>query len=234
MRNQLSVSFFKIRHSWFIYFAVVGMASLAVYYGYCKLAGLGFGLYEAFTDTICDTSLMFLLALVSAWFIGNDFSNRTIHHEITLGYSRLSILVVRELAAYLFAVVLHFTYIIFTMLGLGIKTGVFTCVFEKQDLFWCLAVSIQLIAMQSMIVLITILCAKATSAIAASVLFMIITCNLLRNFVVDEGAIFTKSVFCLAYNNTSENLSQISLVAVLTWLIVLVLTYVVFRKKDIE
>ena len=233
MRNQLSVSFFKIRHSWFIYFAVVGMASLAVYYGYCKLAGLGFGLYEAFTDTICDTSLMFLLALVSAWFIGNDFSNRTIHHEITLGYSRLSILVVRELAAYLFAVVLHFTYII-TMLGLGIKTGVFTCVFEKQDLFWCLAVSIQLIAMQSMIVFITILCAKATSAIAASVLFMIITCNLLRNFVVDEGAIFTKSVFCLAYNNTSENLSQISLVAVLTWLIVLVLTYVVFRKKDIE
>ena len=232
MRNQLSVSFFKICHSWFIYFAVVGMACLGFSHGYCKLAGIGFGLYEAFAGAICDTSMMFILTLVSAWFIGNDFSNRTIHHEITLGYSRLSILVVRELAAYLFAVVLHFTYIIFTMLGVGIKTGVFTCAFEKQDLLWCLAVIIQLIAMQSIIVLITILCAKATSAIVASVCFTFITCNVLRNFVT--GEIFTKSVFCLARNNTSENLSQISLVAVLTWLIVLVLTYIVFRKKDIE
>ena len=231
MCNQLKIEFFKLYHFGLFYIAVICMAGLGFVYGN-KLASLGFGIYDAFTEANCDTSFMFILALVSSWFIGSDFSNRTIHHEITLGYSRWSVLVVRELPVYLTAIALHFTYIIFTMLGVGIKTG-FSCgMFGTQDLFWCITILLQLISLQSIIAFISFICAKASAAIAASTCFIFITCNVLRNFL--EGRIFTRSVFCLSQDNTFDNLIYTSAVAVLTLVVTIFLTYLVLRKKEIN
>lgn len=81
MCNQLRVEFFKLRHFWLFYLAVIGMSAAGFSYGYIKLTSVGYGVYDAFTETNCDTSFVFIHALVSAWFIGSDFSNRTIHHE---------------------------------------------------------------------------------------------------------------------------------------------------------
>ena len=137
MCNQLKVVFFKFRNFWIFYVGIVGLAGVGAAHGYIKLAGQGAknGIYEAFAGTICDTSFLFLLSLIAAWFIGNDFSNRTIHNEITTGCSRLSVLFVRELPVFLFAVILHTIYI-FRLLLVWESKQVFICIIYKRDVLW--------------------------------------------------------------------------------------------------
>lgn len=232
MCNQLKVEFFKFRHFWLFYVAVIFMAGLGFSYGYIKLASIGCDIYDAFRETGCDTSFMCLVALVSAWFIGSDFSNRTIHHEITLGYNRWSVLLVRELPVLLSGMLLHFIYVSSSMLGVGSKTGFSVSMFSIQDFFWCITILLQLMALQSIILFISFLCANAPAAIAISVSFMVIACNVLRNFLF--GTVFTKTVFYFAPDNTKETLLPTSVVAVMTLVIIMVLTYIVFRKKEIK
>lgn len=87
MCNQCKVTFFKFRHFWPFYIAILCMAGFGFSSGFVKIAGVGGSAYDAFFATNSDTSFMFILALITAWFLGNDFSNCTIHHEITLGSS---------------------------------------------------------------------------------------------------------------------------------------------------
>lgn len=232
MCNQLKVEFFKLRHCAIFFLAAACMAGLGFSYGYIKLTSVGFSVYRAFQETNCDTSFMFLPALVSAWFVGADFSSRTIHHEITLGYSRWSILAVRELPVYLAAAALHYIYVVSTMLGVGSRRGFSGGSFSLQDFFWCGTVLLQLIALQSIIVFISVICAKAPAAIAGSVCFAFITCNILRNFF--DGKIFTSSCFCLARNNDYDTLLPAGVAAVLTCAAMVLLTYGAFRRKEIK
>lgn len=232
MCNQCKIIFFKFRHFFVFYLAVLGIAGLGFWAGFAKMAKLGWNTYDAFKDANCDTSLIFILAVTSAWFIGNDFSNRTIHHEITLGYSRLSVLLVRELPVMISGVILHYVYVFFTVLGVSCKNGFETHMFKTQDILWCLTVMLQIIDLQSIITLITFICGKAPSAIAATVSFIIVSCNVLRNFFY--GTFFETTVFCFAKNNSTKTLIDSSIMAVITLVLTIVLTYLVFRKKEIK
>lgn len=232
MCNQLKVTFFKFRQFWVFYLAFLCIAGLSFWNGFVKAAPLGVSAYEMFCGANCDTSLIFILAVTVSWFLGNDFSNRTIHHEITLGYSRLSVLLVRELPVMISGVILHFAFVVLSVVGVACKNGFDGSLFQVQDIFWCLTVMLQIFALQSIITMITFICGKATSAIAASVCFIIVTCNVLRNFLYDT--FFEKTVFCFAKNNESETLIASSVVAVITLVVVIALTYLVFRKKEIK
>ena len=232
MCNQLKVTFFKFRGFWIFYLAVLCVAGFSFWNGFAKAAPLGCNAYEMFSGASCDTSLIIILAVATSWFLGNDFSNRTIHHEISLGYSRLSVLLVRELPVMIFGVIFHSLFVFFAVLGVVCKNGFTGDLFKVQDIFWSLTVMLQIIALQSIITMITFICGKATSAIAASFCFIFITCNVLRNFLYDT--FFEKTVFCFARNNASETLITSSIVAVITLVVVIVLTYLVFRKKEIK
>ena len=80
--------------------------------------------------------------------------------------------------------------------------------------------------------MITFICAKAPAAVAISVSFTIIACNVLRNFLGET--FFTKTVFYLAKDNTSVTLLSASIVAAITLIVFIALTYLVFRKKEIK
>lgn len=232
MCNQCKVTFFKFRHFQLFYIAVLFMAGFGFSYGFIKIASMGGSVYDAFMNTNSDTSFMFILALITAWFLGSDFSNRTIHHEITLGYSRWSVLLVRELPVMLSGVILHFVYVFSSVLGVGCKNGFSGGIFVVDDISWCITIMLQLIGFQSIITMITFICANAPAAIAISVSFTIVACNVLRNFL--SGTFFTKTVFHLARDNASETLLPTSIVAVVTLVISIALTYLVFRKKEIK
>lgn len=139
---------------------------------------------------------------------------------------------VRELPVLLSGMLLHFIYVISCMLGVGSKTGFSVSMFSIRDFYWCITILLQLIALQSIVLLISFICANAPAAIAISVSFMMIVCNVLRNFL--EGTFFTKTVFYFAPNNVGETLIPTSVVAVLTLVVTVVSTYIVFRKKEIK
>lgn len=232
MCNQCKVTFFKFRHFVPFYIAVLCMVGFGFSYGFVRISDIVGSVYYAFSIVNSDMSLLFLAALITAWFLGSDFSNRTIHHEITLGYSRWSVLFVRELPVLLFGVILHFVYVFSVVLGVACKNGFSGAMFETADILWCITIMLQLMGLQSVITMITFICAKAPAAIAISVSFTIIACNVLRNFL--GGTFFTKTVFYLARDNASATLLPTSIVAVVTLIVFITLTYMIFRRKEIK
>lgn len=231
MCNQIKISFYKFRRFPIFYLAVLFMVFMGVYTG-CTAASHGFNVRQCLELNIRDTSFMFMVTLVTSWFVGSDFGTRTIHHELTLGYSRWSVLLVRELPVMLSSVVLHFTCGAVALLVNGYINGFPSDLFQTQDLFWCLTVALQLIALQSIIVLISCICASTSSAIGVSAVFTFISCNILRNFM--DGPIFTRSVFCLARDNRPETLVPAAIVAAITLVVTVAANYVIFRKQEIK
>ena len=232
MYNQFKVECFKMRRFILFYIVLSGLALLGFFYGYLKMVPLSEGIYTAFTATICDTSLPFLFSVVSAWFIGNDFSSRTVHNEIKTGYSRWSVLFVRLIAVCAMAVCFHFAYVLFTMIGVGTQIGFHLDSFSVRDIFWCLTVILQITAMQSFIVFIAFLLRKASTAISVSVCFSFITCNILRNFL--EGKVFELSCFYFAQDTSGKNLFFTSLFAVIVFGAMTGAAYFVFSRADIK
>lgn len=232
MCNQCKVTFFKFRHFVLFYIAVLCMVGCGFSYGFVRISDIVGSVYYAFSIVNSDTSLLFLAALITAWFLGSDFSNRTIHHEITLGYSRWSVLFVRELPVLLSGVILHFVYVFSVVLGVAYKNGFSGAVFETADILWCITIMLQLMGLQSVITMITFICAKAPAAIAISVSFTIIACNMLSNF--GDGTFYEMTVFCLAGDNTSATLLPASIVAVITIVVSISSTYLIFRKREIK
>ena len=86
-----------------------------------------------FSFSICDTSFMFLISLVAAWFAGNDFQNRTIHNEIKVGYSRFLVFMARTIIAVIMAELLHLTYVFATVLGFAVKYRFDGSIFSATD-----------------------------------------------------------------------------------------------------
>lgn len=233
MKNQFMVAFYKFRRFWLLYFAIFLIIGIGALWGYEKLALTEkYGsLYGAFLASNCDTSFIFLLTFVSVWFIGSDFGNRTIQHEIKLGYTRTSVVFVRAVTAFSLALLLHFCYIMSTMLGTGIRAGFSRAGFSRHDILWCVTIALQLIAFQSIIVWIAFLTRRFAAALTISVCFTFITCNLLRNFT--NSRLFHISVFCLVQDSSMETLLPAGIVAVVVLVLMSVATYFTFRRAEV-
>lgn len=232
MHNQFKVEWFKMRRFSLFYIALCGIALIGFFYGYLKLPPLSEGIYTAFTCTISDTSFLFFYSLVSAWFIGGDFSSRTVHNEIKIGYSRWSVLLVRMVVVSAMSVCFHFAYVLSTMAGVGVQIGFQADAFRMQDVFWCVTVMLQIIAAQSFIVFIAFLLRKASAAISVSVCFSFITGNILRNFM--EAKIFTVSCFYFVQDASNANLAYADIFAISAFGIMTVATYLIFNRADIK
>jgi ABC-2 type transport system permease protein len=231
MINQLKVEWFKLRSFWLLYIAAILLFSAGFFYGYLKFPDYC-STNHIFAIVVCDTSFMFVISLVTAWFIGNDFSSRTVHNEIKIGYSRLSILISRAITVFMVSILLHILYIISTIIGFSLKHGFDKSIFNTQNVFWLFTVIIQIIAMQSIIILITFTLRKAAASISAAICFSFIACNSLRNFLNDD--IFKLSCFCLAQNKLTRTLAFSGLFAALTFTAVIAVTNIIFRKAEIK
>ncbi|MCM1037919.1 MAG: ABC transporter permease [Roseburia sp.] len=233
MKNQYRVSFYKLRRCPFVYLGALLLIALNAPWGYLKLSTVaGMDMYGAFQDACCDTSFTFVMTLVSSWFVGNDFGNRTIQHEIKLGYSRASVIAARALPVFFVTIILHFIIIVSAMLGVGIKVGFSLSGFGMQDMWQSVTIALQIIAFQSIIVFLVFAIRNFGAAIIAAVCFTFVTCNMLRNFI--HSGIFLVSCFCLVRENTTETLFKASFLAVAVTGVMFVAACAVFQKAEIR
>lgn len=227
MFNQLKVEWYKLIRFPLIYPIMLMMVVLGFAYGFTKLY-LYIDTVEVFRETVCDTSFVFSMSLIVSAFLGMDFTNRTIHNEIKLGYSRLSVTITRLLVVLPFSSIIHLLYIISTGIGVGLKNGFTSELFNMSNVI-CLVVGLtQLMAVQSFIVLITFVAKKVMPAITVSVCFTFITCNILRNFM--ESKVFTNS--CFYFVNSPQLVPFI--VALITLVTVIITTHLLFRRAEIK
>lgn len=187
---------------------------------------------QAFANTICDTSFMFLISVVAAWFIGADFGNRTVTNEIKLGYSRLSVILSRTLVIYLQSVVLHVTYVTATIAGYCIAHGFDGSAFSLENAVWLVTVLLQIIAIESGTVMICFAVKKPAGAIAVSVIYGFVLCNLLRNFV--DSKLFTYSCFCFAKSGEAALLLPCAVSALISTVLFVMAAFFLFRKAELK
>lgn len=74
MRNQLMIEKYKAKRFIIMYLAAAVLAAAGFFLGLLKLSG-NLDTATVFSFSVCDTSFMFIISLVAAWFAGNDFLN---------------------------------------------------------------------------------------------------------------------------------------------------------------
>ena len=231
MHNQLMIEKYKAERFVIMYLAAAVLAAAGFFLGLLKLPEY-MDTAMVFSLSICDTSFLFLISLVAAWFAGNDFQTRTIHNEIKVGYSRFSVFMARTITAVIMAVLLHLTYVFATVLGFVVKYRFDSSIFSITDFVWMLVVMLQICAIICIVMFIIFALKKVTSGIAVTVVFSFVSCNILRNFISES--VFRLTCFSLAQTSDNRTLALSAVFAVAVIVISLTATHFVFRKAEIK
>ena len=231
MHNQLMIEKYKAKRFIIMYLAADVLAAAGFFLGLLKLPG-NLDTATVFSFSICDTSFMFLISLVAAWFAGNDFQNRTIHNEIKVGYSRFSVFMARTITAVIMAELLHLTYVFATVLGFAVKYRFDGSIFSVTNFVWMLVVMLQVCTNICIVMFIVFALKKVTSGIAVTVVFSFVSCNILRNFI--RKSVFRLTCFSLAQTSDNRTLVLSAVFAAVIIVISLTATHFVFRKAEIK
>ena len=239
MYNQLKVEFYKLRTSKFFYIAAIGFftASVMIFWSNIFRDGLDITGGRAFVGSISDTSLLFILSLFVSYFIGNDFSNRTIGNEIRIGYSRISVILSRVIIALPLAAFLYLFYAAPRAILTGLINGFGSEFTIYEILIRTLLFSFQVMAVTSFVAFIMFWCKKSSLGMMIGVCFTVITCNILRTVLSDNTVFRLTSFYRIQMNieaMTSWDIGISFLSALTTLLAVLSVTYIVFRKTELK
>lgn len=251
MINQFRIEFYKFRHLKIFWAATAFVVLLAVF-GWVVLRwslvseARNYSLNRDDLDSeffvlMCDVSFILLYSMVTAWFIGNDLDNRAVCNEIALGYSRWTTLFSRILPCWCATVILHFVRFasFMSILWFVYGYGFYIPAFQIRDFVWLGVILLQLLAMQSMVVLITILSSNAVAALVISGVFTVIVNNVARlilySWEMEEGLrIWGTMFFALAQDNSDKTLITAGCMAVAAIVGVTAVTYSVFRKMELK
>lgn len=231
MHNQLMIESYKAKRFIILYLAAAVLAAAGFFLGFLKLSE-NLDTATVFSFSICDTSFLFIVSLVAAWFAGNDFQNRTIRNEIKAGYGRFSVLLARTIPTVIMAELLHLTYVFATVLGFAVKYRFDSSIFSATDFLWLLVVMLQIGADICIVMFIVFALRKVTSGIAVTVVFSFVTCNILRNFIGES--VFRLTCFSLAQTSDNRTLALSAVFAAVVIIASLTAAHFVFRKAEIK
>lgn len=232
MFNLLKVEFYKLKKFPFGYIVLLFFLVIGIIGGGYKLPDNFENTTAIFAVNVCDTSLVFIISLATTFFMGKDFSSRTIDNEIKLSYSRFKILLSKMIAVCTFAAFIHTVWVAANVLSFAAVRGFDSSVLCAENAFWLITVLIQLSAVISGVMLITFITRTVAGAIAISSMYVLICCNILRNYT--NAKIFTMSPFCFAQDNNVENLFFTAIVAFVVLIIFSATTTVIFNRSDVK
>ena len=233
MINQFKVEIYKFVRSAFFWFTLLFIIFVAVYGGIkWDITAHADCLMMPFKDALPDVSFSFMFSLFTAWFIGNSFGTRTIQHEITAGASRFWVIMSRLLPVVLSGVILHLIYIAVQVITLGARIGFDTLNITSSDWKWLGVVMLQLVALECFFAFIDFACCNLYTGLIASVIASITMCNIFRN-VLRDVKWYQLSFFHFAENTDSAVLGTSAVVALISIAALIVLSYVVFRRREI-
>lgn len=234
--NQIRVEFYKLTRLLGFYFATILLAGIGVIHGYILLSNFNrtniTSVNEVFQTVVGDTSFIFVIMLIIAWFLGKDFSTRTIQNEIRIGYSRESVLISRYVITFFAAVLLHFIWVVSALIGFVVKRGMDFSVFSFINFVWLIIVFIQIMAITSVVIMIEFFAKNASVAMVITTVTVFVTCNIIRNFI--EIKVYQFTCFGLVQNGSWTVLLPAMLYAIVVILVIGMITYMGFRKAEIK
>ena len=233
MSNLLKVEFYKLWR-FKVFYAVIGFLLLIFAYTAIKNneKHMFTDIYQVYKESLPDTSFSFLFAVLTSLFVGNDFSTRTVNRELVTGASRWNVIISRIIPVWIMNIAYHTLNIVLYMAAMGIDAGYSFDGFSLSDIAWFGTVILQIMALATVITLITFMSGNIYVGLTASVITLFALCNILRNFTASP--VYTSSCFCFAADSSTEILVRCSVSAVITIIAALAATYFVFRKRDIS
>lgn len=233
MINQIRVEMYKLVRSVFFWLAIVFMVCISIYSGIkWDVQAHQTDLMVSFAYTLPDLSFVFLPGLFTSWFIGSNFGNRTIHHEITSGSSRLSVILSRMLPAVVSGFFIHCTFIAVTVLVHGMRVGFGSFVLTADYWKWMGVVLLQLIAIECFFTFVSFLCCNLYTGLIATTISVFTLVNVFRNIFADSQW-YKVSFLHFAESSASSELVPCAIAAVVSIVVLTGLSYLVFRKREI-
>ena len=233
MINQLKVEFYKFIRSPFFWIAMIFMCAVGIYNGYkWDIQAHITEIMTPFEEAVPDLSFAFMLSLFASWFIGGCFGNRTIHHEITSGSSRLSVILSRFFPVVLSGVAMQSAYVVATVLTLGCRIGFDTFRPGTEEMLWIGTVFLQMIALECFFLFVNFLCCNLYTGLIVSTIAAFTSINVFRN-IFRTAKWYQVSFFHFAETMDPGTLMTSSVVAVISIAALMVLTFLVFRKREI-
>ena len=189
-------------------------------------------MHDGFGEGIQDCSFSFLYGMLIAWFIGIDFTNRTVHKAIVTGNSRWKIVVAKLISTSVVVMIFHFISAVLETLLYGKQFGFSFEGFSIKDLAWLGVIMLQLIAYNAFYELVTIICGNVYIALFASITTAAVLGNVLRNYL-GGNFIYEHSFFCLAKSSSAADLIPCAVCAIIAAVLLVLASCFVFNKKDV-
>ncbi len=189
-------------------------------------------MYDGFKEGIQDCSFSFMYGMLIAWFVGIDFTNRTIHKAIVTGNSRWKIVVAKLISTSVVVMILHFVSAILEMLVYGKQFGFTFDGFSINDAAWAGVIILQLIAYNAFYEMITVICGNVYIALFACITTAALAGNVLRNYL-GGNFIYEHSFFCLAKSSSASDLIPCAVCAIIATALLVAASCFIFRNKDV-
>ena len=191
-----------------------------------------FNMHDGFGEGLQDCSFSFLYGMLIAWFIGIDFTNRTIHKAIVTGNSRWKIVVAKLISTSVMIMIFHFISATLETILYGKFFGFSFDGFSAKDIAWLLVIMLQLIAYNAFYELVTIICGNVYIALFASITTAAVLGHVLRNFL-GGNFIYEHSFFCLAKSSSAADLIPCAVCAIIAAVLLVLASSFIFKKRDV-
>ena len=189
-------------------------------------------MYDGFMDGVSDASFSFLIGMLIAWYVGIDFTNRTLHRVIVTGNKRWMTVISQLIATSVLTIIFHLGLVVETVIQYGSGFGYSFDGFNKKDIAWIGVVCLQLIAMNAFYMLITYICGNVYTALFACVSVAAVGGNVLRN-VFRTNLIYEHSFFCFAKSSENSDLIPCAICAIIAIVVFVTATIIFFNKRDV-
>ncbi len=238
MFNLIRIESFKLKRFTPFYYSLLFVAVLmsqmiwkglnqdaVAYWGYSCM-------HDGIVEGVQDCSLAFLFGMLIAWYVGADFSERTLHRALTTGTKRWMIIVTKIIATSILTFIIHLFELLINVIAYGKEFGFSFEGFGSRDLLWLGVVALQMLAYNVFFVLISVICGNIYSALFACVVVSAICGNALRNLFVGNY-IYEHSFFCFAKSSQNSDLIPCAICAIIALVILVAVTIIVFNKRDV-
>lgn len=237
MYNQLKVEGYKMR-KFGPFYAALGLVVIITLYGLIvgmkpEMAAYYSSMYDGFKDSVQDTSFIFMIGMLVAWYVGVDFTQRTMHRSLETGCRRWVIVVTRIIATTVLSVFFHLAFILQGCINFGKQYGISFSGFNSRDILWVAVVALQILALNSLFALITFICANMYSGLFATVTISLVGGNVLRN-VFGGNFLYEHSFLCFAKSSASSDLIPCAICAIIATVVFTVAAIIIFNKKDVN